>query len=178
MISEAEKILFSEEQIAEKVRELGAEITRDYAGTRPLLLGVLKGSFVFLADLMRSIILPCDVQFIAASSYGNGSDTSGTVDIAKTLKFDIENRDVIIVEDILDTGVTLTALKEYLNALNPSSVRVCAFLDKAERRLAPISAEYVGFECPNDFVVGYGLDYAERFRNLPYIAILKPEVYS
>jgi len=178
MISEAEKVLYSEEQITEKVKELGAAISRDYAGSCPLLLGVLKGSFVFLADLMREIKMPCEVQFIAASSYGNSADTSGTVDIAKTLKFDIENRDVILVEDILDTGVTLTALKEYLKALKPNSVKVCAFLDKAERRMADITADYVGFDCPNDFVVGYGLDYAERFRNLPYIAILKSEVYS
>ena len=178
MINEAERILFSEEQIIKRVKEMGEEISRDYSGRTPLLLGVLKGSFVFLADLMRRIEMPCEVQFIAASSYGNSADTSGTVDIAKTLKFDIKNRDVIIVEDILDTGVTLTALKEYLKALNPNSVKICAFLDKAERRTADISAEYVGFVCPNDFVVGYGLDYAERFRNLPYIASLKPEVYS
>ena len=178
MISEAEKILFSEEQITEKIKELGAEITRDYKGKRLLLLGVLKGSFVFLADLMRRISLPCEVQFVAASSYGNGADTSGLVDIDKTLKFDIKDRDVIIVEDILDTGITLTALKKYMEKMSPSSVKVCAFLDKTERRTAKISADYVGFECPNSFVVGYGLDYAERFRNLPYIAILKSEVYS
>ena len=142
MINEAERVLFSEERITKRVEELGAQIARDYAGTRPLLLGVLKGSFVFLADLMRKVELSCDVQFVAASSYGNESETSGTVDIAKTLKFDIENRDVIIVEDILDTGVTLSALKEYLKALKPSSVKICAFLDKTDRKSTRLNSSH------------------------------------
>jgi hypoxanthine phosphoribosyltransferase len=160
------------------VGELGAAITADYAGKNPLLIGVLKGCFVFLADLARAIDISCEVRFLTASSYGFSSVTSGTVTISKHLDFEIKDRDVIIIEDILDSGVTLNALREYVLALEPASLRICAFLDKPSRREVEVGVDYLGFEVPDEFLVGYGLDYAERYRNLPYVASLKPEVYN
>ena len=178
MDKDIEDILFTQETITKRVRELGSEISADYAGKSPLLIGVLKGSFIFMADLMREISLPVSVDFLAASSYGDRAVTSGTVDLQKAVSADVTGRDVILVEDILDTGVTLKYLKEYIGTLGPASVKICVFLDKAERRQADVSGDYVGFVCPDKFVVGYGLDYSERYRNLNYIGSLKPSVYS
>ena len=172
------EILLSEEEIHAKVRELGAQITKDYAGKTPLFLGVLKGCYVFMADLTRCIDLPCTMDFMAVSSYGGGTSTTGAVRITKDLSRDIEGKDVIIVEDILDSGVTLSYLKTYLANRKPASIRIVTLLDKPARRRADIKADYCGFAVPDEFVVGYGLDYAEAYRNLPYIGILKPEIYS
>ena len=172
------KILFSKEDLERRVKELGAQITLDYAGKSPMLIGILKGCFVFLADIARNIELDCEVRFLNASSYGLSSVTSGKVKIGMDFEFDIEGRDVIIVEDILDSGVTLTAMRDCVLQRSPASLKLCSMLDKPSRRQTPIQADYVGFECPDEFVVGYGLDYAEHYRNLPYIAALKPEIYS
>ncbi|MBR5381831.1 MAG: hypoxanthine phosphoribosyltransferase [Oscillospiraceae bacterium] len=178
MIDDIERIFFTEEQLRERVRELGARITADYAGRSPLFVGVLKGSFVFMADLVRSVELDCDIDFMAVSSYGSGTTTTGAVEISKDLSRDIEGRDVVIVEDILDSGVTLSYLKKYLEVRKPASIALCTLLDKPARRRADIVPDYVGFECPNEFIVGYGLDYAEKYRNLPFIGVLKPEIYA
>jgi len=171
-------ILFTEDEIDTRVKELGARITLDYAGKSPLLIGVLKGCFVFLADIARYIELDCEIRFLTASSYGFASVTSGKVKIDKDIDFEIEGRDVLIIEDILDSGVTLNALRKYVLDRKPASIKICTLLDKPTRRQVSIAADYIGFECPNEFVVGYGLDYAERYRNLPYVAVLKPEIYS
>ena len=172
------RVLLTEEQLREKILELGARITEDYRGKKPLFLGVLKGCFVFMADLMRVVDLPCRIDFMTVSSYGGGASTTGAVRITKDLSRDIEGEDVIIVEDILDSGVTLHYLRDYLLHRRPSSIRIVTLLDKPERRKADVKADYCGFTVPDEFVVGYGLDYAERYRNLPYIGILKPEVYE
>ncbi len=171
-------VLLSEEEIREKVAELGAQITEDYAGKTPVLLGVLKGCYVFMADLVRSIDLHCSMDFMAVSSYGGGTSTTGAVRITKDLSRDIEGKDVIIVEDILDSGVTLSYLKTYLKNRKPASIRIVTLLDKPSRRRSDITPDYCGFTVPDEFVVGYGLDYAEDYRNLPYIGVLKPEIYS
>ena len=178
MKEDIKEILFSEEDIHKRIEELGAEITKEYAGKSLLLIGVLKGCFVFLADLARHINLDCEIRFLTASSYGFSSVTSGKVSIDKDIDYYVEDRDVIIIEDILDSGITLTALRAFIARHKPSSLKTCALLDKPERRQVPIAADYTGFLCPNEFVVGYGLDYGERYRNLPYVAVLKPEVYS
>jgi len=172
------EILFSQEAISQRVKELGAQLTEDYAGKSPLLIGVLKGCFVFLADIARNIDLNCEVRFITASSYGAGTITSGDVKIGMDFDFEIAGRDIIIIEDILDSGVTLTTLRGFIAARGPASLKICTLLDKPARRQAPLYADYIGFECPDEFVVGYGLDFAESYRNLPYVAILKPEAYS
>jgi len=177
-MDDIERIFFTEEQLREKVRELGARITADYAGKYPLFVGVLKGSFVFMADLVRRVDLDCDVDFMAVSSYGSGTTTTGAVEISKDLSHDIGGRDVVIVEDILDSGVTLSYLKKYLEVRKPASIRICTLLDKPARRRAEIYPDYTGFTCPNEFIVGYGLDYAEKYRNLPFIGVLKPEIYT
>ena len=171
-------IIYSEGEIHKRVKELGAQITADYAGKSPLLIGVLKGCFVFLADLSRCIDLDCEIRFLTASSYGFSSVTSGKVKIGKDFDYEIEGRDVIIIEDILDSGVTLTALRDFVTKRSPASLKICTLLDKPARRQVQIKADYLGFECPDEFVVGYGLDYAERYRNLPFIASLMPEIYS
>jgi hypoxanthine phosphoribosyltransferase len=172
------KILISEEELKRKVAELGEQITRDYAGKCPIFVGVLKGCFVFMADLMRHVDLKCDMDFMAVSSYGSGTTTTGAVKINKDLGQDIEGRDVIIVEDILDSGVTLSYLKSYLMNRRPASIKIVTLLDKPARRRADLYADLYGFQVPDEFVVGYGLDYDEHYRNLPYIGVLKPEVYS
>ena len=173
-----EKVLFSEEQLKERVKELGAQITADYAGKTPLIASVLRGSYVFMADLTRAIDLPISVDFMAVSSYGAGTSSSGQVQILKDLSDRIDGRDLIIVEDILDSGNTLYYLLDVLRARRPASIRICALMDKPERRTKPITADYVGFTIPDAFIVGYGLDYAERYRNLPYVGVLKPSVYE
>lgn len=172
------KVLIPQSELDAKVRELGQTLTRDYAGKKPMFVGVLKGCFVFMADLIREVDLYCDMDFMAVSSYGSGTSTTGAVKINKDLSRDIEGRDVIIVEDILDSGVTLSYLKGYLENRRPASIKIVTLLDKPARRRADIRADYYGFRVPDEFVVGYGLDYAEEYRNLPYIGILKPEVYS
>lgn len=174
-----EKVLLSEKELHDRVSELGARITADYRGRKLLLVSVLKGSVIFMADLMRAIDLPCEIDFMAVSTYGAGVKTSGVVEIKKDLDRQIDGYDVLIVEDILDSGVTLSYLMKVLTAKNPNSIRICTLLDKPARRKAKdVSATYAGFEVPDEFVVGYGLDYAEKFRNLPYIGILKREVYE
>ncbi len=172
------EVLQTEEALKARVAQLGADITRDYAGKAPVIISVLRGSYIFMADLTRCIDLPCTVDFMSVSSYGGGTSSSGQVKIIKDLSESIEGRDLIIVEDILDSGNTLYYLRDVLLARKPASVKICTLLDKPERREKPIHADYVGFEIPNAFVVGYGLDYAEAYRNLPYIGILKPEVYG
>ncbi len=172
------EVLQTQEALKARVAALGAEITRDYAGKTPVIISVLRGSYIFMADLTRSIDLPCTVDFMSVSSYGGGTSSSGQVKIIKDLSESIEGRDLIIVEDILDSGNTLYYLRDVLMARKPASVKICTLLDKPERREKPIQADYVGFEIPNAFVVGYGLDYAEAYRNLPYIGILKPQVYG
>ena len=178
MRDDMESILLTEEQIRERVARMGEEISRDYAGREPLFIGVLKGCFVFMADLMRQVTVPCGMDFMVVSSYGKSTKTTGAVEIIKDLSQDVEGRHLVIVEDILDTGVTLSYLTKYLQNRSPASVTIAALLDKPERRRADVSAKYVGFTVPDAFVVGYGLDYAEKYRNLPYIGILKPEIYE
>jgi hypoxanthine phosphoribosyltransferase len=172
------EILFSEAQIETRIKELGAEITKDYAGKQLMLIGVLKGCFVFLADIARHIELDCEIRFLTASSYGFASVSSGKVNVDKDIEFDVDGKDVLIIEDILDSGITLTALHAIVAKNKPASLKTCTLLDKPERRQVPYTANYTGFVCPNEFVVGYGLDYGERYRNLPYVAVLKPEIYS
>ena len=178
MHEHVESILYSEEQLRQRVKELGAQITADYAGKEPVLASVLRGSYIFMADLTRAIDLPVTVDFMAVSSYGAGTKSSGQVEIKKDLSDSIEGRDLIIVEDILDSGNTLFYLMEILKARKPASIRICTLMDKPDRRTQPIVADYVGFTIPAAFVVGYGLDYDEKYRNLPYVGILKPSVYG
>ena len=178
MHKDVEKVLYTEEQLRERVVAIGQKITADYQGASPVCIGVLKGSFVFMADLMRSIDLPCQIEFLAVSSYGNKSETTGAVQLMQDLQADIEGRDVIVIEDILDSGLTLSYLINYLSVRNPKSIEICTLLDKPERRRAQVAAKYIGFTIPDAFIVGYGLDFAERYRNLPYVGILKPEVYA
>ena len=170
-------VLVTEEQIAVKVRELGERIARDYEGRDLVLVSILKGALPFLADLMRRIPIPLRLDFLEVSSYGASTESSGVVRILKDLANPIEGRDVLVVEDILDTGNTLAYVVEHLRSQRPASVRICTLLDKPARRSIPITIDYRGFEIPDKFVVGYGLDYAERYRNLPFIGVLKPEVY-
>ena len=178
MLNDIEKVLVTTEELDKKVQEIADKIAADYKDKNPVFLGILKGSFVFMADLMRKINIYCDIDFMAVSSYGNRSTTSGAVKINKDLSQDIDGRHVVIVEDILDSGVTLSYLKNYLMNRNPASIAICTLLDKPARRKADIKADYFGFDIPDEFVVGYGLDYAERYRNLPFIGVLKPEIYS
>ncbi len=172
------QVLFSEEQLRQKCAELGARISRDYEGKNLLMVSVLKGSVVFMADLMRHITVPCSIDFMAVSSYGSGVKTSGVVKIIKDLDIDLAGRDILIVEDILDSGMTLTYLTELLRDRGPASIRIAALLDKPSRRRANVQPDYVGYVVPDEFVVGYGLDYDEKYRNLPYVGILKPAVYT
>ena len=178
MREDVKEILFSEEVIGNKVKELGAIISEDYKGKDLILVGVLKGSVPFTADLLRNITIPCEVDFMAVSSYGNSTETSGVVKILKDLDHNIEGKDVLIVEDIVDSGVTLSYLLKYLEARKASSIAIASLLNKPARRKADIEVKYVGFEVPDEFIVGYGIDYAEKYRNLPYIGTLKPEVYE
>ena len=178
MKNDIKDIIYSEDVIQKRIKELGAELSRDYAGKSLLIIGVLKGCFMFLADLARQIDLECEIRFLTASSYGFSSVSSGKVNIDSNIDFDVTDKDVIIIEDILDSGITLTALRAFVAKHKPASLKICTLLDKPESRQLPITADYTGFECPNEFVVGYGLDYGERYRNLPYVASLKPEVYS
>jgi hypoxanthine phosphoribosyltransferase len=166
------KILVQQDDLAHRVRELGEEISRDYEGRDLFLVGVLKGAVFFLSDLMRHLTVPCEVDFMAVSSYGSSTDSSGVVRILKDLDVSIEGREVLIVEDIVDSGLTLQYLLRTLKAREPASLEVCALLTKPERRKVELPIRYVGFEIPNRFAIGYGLDHAERYRNLPYVAVL------
>ena len=173
--SDVGEILVQRDDLEHRVRELAAEISRDYADRELLLIGVLKGAVFFLADLMRHLDIVCEVDFMAVSSYGASTDSSGVVGILKDLDAPIEGRDVLIVEDIVDSGLTLSYLFRMLRARGPASLEVCALLTKPDRREIDLPIRYVGFEIPNRFAIGYGLDYAERFRNLPYVAVLAAE---
>jgi hypoxanthine phosphoribosyltransferase len=173
-----EEILVDEAALQARVAELGAEISADYRDRDLLLIGVLKGAIFFMADLMRQIDLPCEVDFMAISSYGAGIDSSGVVRILKDLDMPIENRNVVIVEDIVDSGLTLSYLLRNLEARHPASVEICALLTKPDRRENDVECRYVGFEIPNRFVIGYGLDFAERYRNLPYIGVLREDLIA
>ncbi|MEG2813799.1 MAG: hypoxanthine phosphoribosyltransferase [Oscillospiraceae bacterium] len=172
------KILLTQNEIQNRVLEIGKRISNDYVGKNLTMISVLKGSIVFMADLMRAITIPCDIDFMAVSSYGNGVKTSGVVKIIKDLDIELVNRDLLIVEDILDSGKTLSYIKKILTERNPNSIKICTLLDKPDRRQADIFSDYSGFTVPDEFVVGYGLDYAEKYRNLPYIGVLKPNIYG
>ena len=173
-----QEVLFSEEQLKTRVNEIAQEIERDYAGKEIMLISVLRGSFIFMADLCRAIDLDYTLDFMSVSSYGKGTSSSGQVQITKDLSEDISGRHIIVVEDILDSGNTLSYLLKILEHRHPASIRLCTLLDKPDRRVKPVEVHYSGFTIPDAFVVGYGLDYAEKYRNLPYIGILKPEVYG
>ena len=175
---DVERILITEAQLAERVREMGKEITRDYEGEQIVMISVLRGAAIFMADLVREIDLNVEMDYMAISSYGNGVKSSGVVRILKDLSSHIEGRHVVIAEDILDSGLTLTYLLKNLASRNPASLTVATLLRKKTKVQADVDCAYVGFECPDQFIVGYGLDYAERYRNLPYIGVLKPEVYE
>lgn len=172
------KVLMTEKELEAKVKELGKRISEDYKGKNLMMVSVLKGSVVFMADLMRAIDIHCEIDFMSVSSYGGGVKTSGVVRILKDLDISLEGRDLLIVEDILDSGLTLSYIKSILIERHPNSIKICTLLDKPERRQADIYADYVGFQVPDEFVVGYGLDFDEKYRNLPYIGVLKPSVYS
>ena len=172
------KVLITEEELQERIGQLGEALYEKFQGKRPLFLGVLKGSFVFMADLVRACQLKSDVEFIAVSSYENATVSSGRVKINHDLQQDITGRDLIIVEDILDSGSTLAFLKDYFLTKGASSITIVTLLDKPSRRTKAITADFAGFEVPNEFVVGYGLDYCQEYRNIPYIGVLKPEVYT
>jgi len=168
-------ILISQEQIQQRIAEMGEEISRDYHGKKPVMVGVLRGSFVFLADLIRSISIPIEVDFISVASYGNAKTSSGVVRLVQDLSTNIQDRDVILVEDIVDTGLTLSYLIDNLKTREPKSLSLCSFLDKHEKRKVKVPLKYVGFKIPDKFVVGYGLDHAQHYRNLPYIGWVEEE---
>ena len=177
MLKDIESVLFSKEELEAIVARLGAQISRDYEGKNLLLVSILKGSIVFMSELMRQITLPCEIDFMAVSSYGSSTESKGKVKIIKDLDIPLAGYDVLIVEDILDSGVTLFSLMELLSVRNPKSIRICTLFDKPDRRKAAVTADYAGAEVPNAFIVGYGLDYDEKYRNLPFVGILKEEAH-
>jgi hypoxanthine phosphoribosyltransferase len=178
MLRDTEKVLISKEEIQEKVKELGRKISADYQGEELVLVGVLKGGFVFLADLMREITIPVDMDLISVSSYGASTKSSGVVRIIKDIDINIAGKHVLIVEDLVDTGLTLRHLKELLSTRGPKSIKICTALDKPSRRKVQIDVDYEGIVIPDEFVVGYGLDYAGKYRNLPDVCTLKPKIYA
>lgn len=178
IINDFKEILFTKDQIDAMVKSLGEKITNDFKDKNVLVLGLLKGSFIFMADLVRAIKLPCEIDFMAVSSYGKGTESLGRVQIVKDISEPILGKDVIIVEDIIDSGVTLSFIVDYLKSKGASSVTLCTLINKPERRKKDVRVDYIGADIPNEFIAGYGLDYAERYRNLPFIGILKEEVYS
>ena len=178
MNNDVKEILISEDSIKEKVKELGQRISKDYEGESVFLIGILKGSVPFMADLMREITIPVTMDFMAVSSYGNGTSSTGVVRILKDLDFEIKDKNIIIVEDIIDIGITLSYLVDYLKNCGPKNIEIAALLTKPERNKVKVDAKYIGYEVPDKFVVGYGLDYAEKYRNLPYIGVLKEEIYK
>ena len=175
---DVESILLTPEQIQKRVAEMGAQISADYQGKEPVFVSVLVGAVIFTSDLLRHITLPCSLDFMAISSYGKESRSSGVVRVMKDLDESVESQHVIIVEDIVDTGLTLNYLLDNFRNRNVASVRVAAFLDKPSRRLTDVKVDYVGFEVPDEFVIGYGLDFAQRYRNFPFVGVLRPEVYG
>lgn len=178
MIQDIERVLISEEELQKRIAELGKQVAADYADKEPIFVGVLKGVVNFFTDMVRATPIRCQYEFMAVSSYGSGTSTSGTVKLLKDVTCDIKGRHVVILEDILDSGLTLKFVTEHLRAMEPASLKICALLDKPERRKVDVYADYIGFTIPNEFVVGFGLDYQEFYRNLPFIGVLKPEVYS
>lgn len=178
MQDDIKEVLFSQEKLAQIVEGMGKRISEDYEGKNLLMVSILKGSVVFMTDLMRSITIPCSIDFMAVSSYGSGVKTSGVVKIIKDLDIDLKGWDVLVVEDILDSGLTLSYILELLQARGPKSIRLCTLFDKPDRRTADVKADYVGTVVPDEFIVGYGLDYSEKYRNLPFVGVLKPEVYG
>ena len=180
MKDDIEKIVFDEAQIQERVKEMGESISRDYAHLQEgiFCIGILKGAAIFYTDLVRRISIPVQFDFMIASSYGSGTESSGTVRILKDLDYDVEGQHVIIVEDIIDSGTTMHYLQDYIRLRKAASVKICSFLNKPSRRTVEVPIHYCGFEVPDEFLVGYGLDYAEKYRNLPYIGVLKPEIYA
>ena len=175
-----QEVLLSEEQIQSRIKELGEVLTEDYKGKNPVIVGVLKGVVLFYADMIRQIKVPCQMEFMWLSSYEGGTDTTGRLQVKKDIDVDIKDRHVLILEDIYDTGNTLSFVHEHLMAKEPASLKICTLLDKPSRRKPGVTleADYVGFTIPNAFVVGYGLDYEELYRNIPYIGIMKPEIYT
>lgn len=178
MYNDIKEVLLTEEQIKEKVKELATRISEDYKGKDLLVLGILKGSVIFMSDLLKEIKIPCIMDFMAVSSYGTSSESSGIVKILKDLDFEVKGKHVLIVEDIIDSGITLKYLMKYLGARNPESLEIACLLNKPDRRKEEMEVKYLGFDVPDYFLVGYGLDYAEKYRNLPYVAILKESVYK
>ena len=178
MMEDIKGILLTEEMLREKTMWLAAQISRDFQGKNPVIISVLKGSFVFMADLVRGLTIPCMVDFLSVSSYGSGAKSSGEVQILKDLDTHIEGRHLLVVEDILDSGLTLSYIMKLLKARRPASIKLCTLLDKPDRRRVEVQVDYKGFTIPDEFVVGYGLDFNEQYRNLPFIGILKPEIYG
>lgn len=178
MINDVEKVLISEEQLKAKNVELGKQIAEDYKGKEVLVVGILKGSSIFMSDLIREMALPLQIDYMVVSSYGTSTESSGVVRIVKDLQHSIEGKHVLIVEDIVDTGLTLAYIKEILKGRGPASVKICTLLDKPARRTKEIKIDYIGFEVPDEFIVGYGIDYAEYYRNLPFVGALKRSIYE
>lgn len=178
MIKDIKEVLFNEEDITKKVKEISKEISRDYKGKDLVVVGVLKGSVLFTAELIKGITIPCEIDFMAVSSYGDATESSGVVRILKDLDHSIEGRDILIVEDIVDSGITLSYLTKYLKARKANSIEIVTLLNKPARRKKDIHVKYIGYDVPDEFIVGYGIDYAEKYRNLPFIGVLKPEVYN
>lgn len=178
MNNDIKEILFSQKELNGKIKEVAAQINKDYEGKDVIFIGILKGSVMFMADLLKEIKIPCQMDFMAVSSYGNSAVTSGVVRILKDLDFEIRDKNIIIVEDIIDSGITLQYLMKCLKARKPKSIEIACLLNKPERRKADISVKYLGADVPDYFLVGYGLDYAEKYRNLPFIGVLKEEIYK
>lgn len=178
MKNDIQEVLFSEEVLINRIKELAGDISKDYEGKELVVVGILKGSVIFAAELIKNISIPCEIDFMAVSSYGNSTETSGVVRILKDLDYSIEGKDILIVEDIVDTGVTLNYLLKYLKARKANTIEIVSLLNKSARRKIELDVKYIGFEVPDGFIVGYGIDYAEKYRNLPFIGILKPEVYE
>ncbi|MBQ2971517.1 MAG: hypoxanthine phosphoribosyltransferase [Ruminococcus sp.] len=178
MIKDVERILVTEEQIMEAVQRIAKEIEKDYEGKEVLFVGLLKGSIAFMADLIKAYTKTCTIDFMAVSSYGAGTESSGRVNIIKDLSVPIDGKDIIIVEDIIDSGNTLSFIKAYFGAKNANSVRICTLLNKPSRRVVDIPVDYIGYDIEDEFVIGYGLDYNEHYRNLPYVGVLKRSIYS
>jgi hypoxanthine phosphoribosyltransferase len=178
MNNDIKEVLYSEDQLKDRIRQMGAKISNDYSGKELILIGILKGSVIFMSDLLKEITIPCKMDFMAVSSYGNSTQSSGVVRILKDLDFEIQGKDVLIVEDIIDSGVTLKYLMKCLFARKPNSLEIICLLNKPDRRKVDIQVKYLGFDVPDYFLVGFGMDYAEKYRNLPYVGILKDEIYK
>lgn len=178
MKQDIKEILFSEEVLTKRIKELADKVSADYKGEELVVVGILKGSVIFAAELIKNISIPCEIDFMAVSSYGNSTETSGVVRILKDLDSNIEGKNILIVEDIVDTGVTLAYLLKYLKARKANSIEIVSLLNKQARRKSDLEVKYIGFEVPDAFIVGYGIDYAEKYRNLPFIGTLKPEIYE